>query len=181
VGIILKIISWILVIGAFASLGFLTDNPTIMVPAYMVFFFIVFGATALYVLKHQKRKEPNEKFKILLRKIIGVLLSVIAVVTPAYILKGADFPDTVYILLSLATLILIGLCGFAINFINKSKKNIFLGILGYFILIAVAFIPGMAMQKYDPSYSALGTAYYAAVLVSISSWWGISLFFKTEE
>jgi len=181
VRIVLNVISWILVIGVFSALGFLTDNPGTTLPGYTVFFLLVFAGVYLY-LKNVKRKDDTDnKNKVLIRKIIGVALFVLGIITPVFMLKSADFPTGVYILLLFITLVLVAIVLGATVVINNIRKNLILGIIGYLLVIVVSVIPGYLMQTYDSSYSALGTAYYIAVLVSILCWWGTSLFLRKND
>ena len=172
---IAAIIGWIVLLAAFASLGFATDNKAVGVPLYALFFIVVFGGVFMYTKKHQKRQEANPEFLSKMYKIIGILI--FALLTPSMVLKSAQFLFFVYIIITLINGILIALGTLAVTIINGSDSKRF---LGYIILIVISVIPAVAIMQYDSSYSALGTAYYAALISAVFAWWGFSLFQKAK-
>ena len=174
---IAAIIGWIVLLAAFASLGFATDNKAVGVPLYALFFIVVFGGVFMYTKKHQKRQEANPEFLSKMYKIIGILLLIFALLTPSMVLKSAQFLFFVYIIITLINGILIALGTLAVTIINGSDSKRF---LGYIILIVISVIPAVAIMQYDSSYSALGTAYYAALISAVFAWWGFSLFQKAK-
>lgn len=160
-------------IGVFSALGFLTDNPETMVPVYLIFFIVLFGAILIYNKIHHRKKEPNLKAHRMIKKILGIILFIISFILPAYVLRNTGFPTGTLVMISVMTLVLIIVAGFAVYSINTKKT--LLAIIGYVLLIIVAYVPGRAMQMHDTSYSALGTAYYLSILVAILAWWGVNL------
>ena len=179
--ILVKIIGWIALFAALSSFGFASEKPAVAIPIYLIFFLVIFGLVFLYVKKNQKRHESDDATKQILHKVFGVILVVIALFTPTLLLKSANLPVLTYIIITVITAILIVLAIFAISIINKARgNNILATIGGYLLLIVISVVPALGIMQYDSSYNALGMAYYNAVLISIFSWWGISLFTYKE-
>lgn len=182
-GIIAKIFGWVALFVALGSLGFATDNPKVGVPAYFVFFLLVFGAVYLYIMHHKKSEETSPEKVQLIYKTIGALLVIIAVITPDFLFRSAGFTFQLYLLVAGVSAILIILGAFTVKLINSglNKSNIGLTILGYLLIIILSAIPAIIMVNYDSSYNALGMAYWSAISIAILAWWGISLFSKKIE
>jgi hypothetical protein len=176
-----SILGWIILLVAFGSLGFTSDNPAVGVPVFLVFFLLLFVLTYLYIKNHQKHQIKDIKYLNLFKKIAGAILLLLALFTPYFVFRTANFPFLSYLIVILTTAILIALGAFAVVMINSEKaKNLVSKILGYLILIIISAIPALLMMSYDSSYNALGMAYYSAVLIAIFSWWGFSLFAAKE-
>jgi hypothetical protein len=172
-----QIAAWLGLWTVFSSVGFATDNPQLMVPAYAIFFLLVFGLVLIYVKSHKQVMVTNTKSTVLIKKISGIILLALSFYMPAWFVKGAHFTSGVYILITVLTIVAVAISTGAVIIINKNrKKNVVFEIIGYLILVLVSTLPAVAMVQYDNSYSALGTAYYAALAVAIFSWWGLSLF-----
>ena len=179
-GLISKIIGWIALFAAFGALGFATDNPKIGVPAYLIFFLIVFGVIYLYISKKKgERQEISPKTIAIAHKIIGILLILFALLVPDLILGSYKFPIAIYMFISVLTFVLIIVGAFTVKLINNNLgKNGFMVFLGYLIFIVLSAVPAVLMLKYDSSYNALGLAYWSALSITIFGWWGISLYSK---
>ena len=181
---IINIIGWIVLLLAFASLGFATDNPRIGVPAYAVFFLIVFVLVYFLVKRQGDVLEEKPKNTVLINKILGIILLLVSLLSPIYSLRKIHLPFFPNLMIFIITLVLIILGALAISIINNSRgKNLFIVILGYLLLLIIASIPAfgasMFLTEYFPNiYNALGTAYWAAISVAIFAWWGFSLLHK---
>jgi hypothetical protein len=178
-----KVLGWVALFAALASLGFATDNPKVGVPAYLVFFLLVFGGVYLFVSrKKEEIEETKPENKALIHKIIGVFLILLALAVPDIILAGYHFPIAIYLFISLITFVLIVIGAFTVKLINKNAgKNGLMVFLGYLIFIVLSAIPAIVMIQYDSSYNALGLAYWSALSLTVFAWWGISLFTKTND
>ncbi len=172
-----QIAAWLGLWAVFSSVGFATDNPQLMVPAYAIFFLLVFGLVLIYVKSHKQVMVASSKSAVMIKKASGIILLLISFYMPTWFVKGAHFTSGIYILITALTIVAVAISVGAVILINKNRgKNIALEIVGYLILVLISTLPAIAMIQYDNSYSALGTAYYAALAVAIFSWWGISLF-----
>lgn len=177
---IVNIIGWIVLLLAFASLGLNSDDKTFGFFFYLGFFIIVFGAVYLFIKKHHRKAEADQKKKILFQKIAGIILLLIALFSPLVALRDIQLPFTPNLLLFIATAVLVVLGALAVTLINKGKM---LAFLGYLILIIISAIPAIFAISYlseffPNAYNALGTSYWTIVAVSIFAWWGFSLYSK---
>ena len=173
-----KIFGWLVLLAAFSALGFITDNPSQMVPLYFLFFLVVFTLVFLYNLK-KKRKRGNKTHQALVKKILGVFLVVVAVLTPYYIFRQVGFTFTIYAMITIVAIALIILGALSVVLIKRPK--LIEKILGYIALLVICSVPALMMIQYDRSYNALGTAYYGALIVATLSWWGIDIFLKSVK
>jgi len=172
--IIKEIIMWILIVGAFAAIGFTTDTPATSSLIWAAIAVLIFGVGFL-VAKHAKRSTGTTKTKIIVNKIIGVILLVFGLILPALIL--AQFPPSIRALLVLFAAVLVAIGALAVNLIKKGKA---LTLLGYLILIVISFLPALAMSTYDMTYNALGTSYYLTIALACFAWAGLSMI-KTKK
>jgi len=179
---IINIIGWIVLLLAFASLGFSSDDPIFGFFFYLGFFLVVFLLVFLYTKNHQRRKESNPKNILMIHKILGIILMIIAVFSPNIALKNIQLPFTINLIILVITLVLIILAILAIKLINQSG---ILKLIGLLLLIVLSAVPAMFantyLEEYFPNaYNALGTTYWAVLSVAIFSWWGLSLFSKKD-
>lgn len=179
---IISIIGWIILLLAFASLGLSSDDPTFGFFFYLAFFTATFALVYLYIKKHHRKTEIDQKKIKLAYKASGIILLLISLFSPIIALKKIGLPILPNILIFLATVILIGLGALAISLINGIKHE---KILGYVLLIFIAAIPAVFaitfLSAYFPNaYNALGTSYWAIVSVSVFAWWGFSFYFKKD-
>lgn len=179
---IINILGWIVLLLAFAALGLNAENKLFGFFLYLVIFAIIFGLVYWYIKKHHRRTEIDPQKMILLHKILGIILLLVAVFSPAIALGKIHLPFLPNLLIFIATAVLIAAGVFAITMINSEKTK---KILGYIILVILSAVPALFattyLDQYFPNtYNALGTAYWTVVSVAIFSWWGFSLYFKKE-
>lgn len=179
---IINVLGWIVLLLAFAALGLNADNKLFGFFLYLVIFAIIFGLVYWYIKKHHRRTEIDPQKIILLHKILGFILLLVAVFSPAIALGKIHLPFLPNLLIFITTAVLIAAGVVAVTMINSEKtKNIF----GYIILIILSAVPAFFATTYldqffPNTYNALGTAYWAVVSVAIFSWWGFSLYSKKE-
>ncbi|MBT3168705.1 MAG: hypothetical protein HN952_00395 [Candidatus Cloacimonetes bacterium] len=177
---IINIISWAVLLLAFAALGLSSDAPIFGFFFYLVFFAIVFGLIFLYLKKHNRRTSIKAETKLLINKIVGASLMAIAILSPTIALRRIGLPFLPNLIIIIITAILVVFGIYAVMMINAEKNK---RILGYLLLIVLATIPSIfattyLTQYFPNTYNALGVAYWAIVSVSIFSWWGLTVFFK---
>ena len=179
---IISIFGWIVLLLVFASLGLSSDDPTFGFFFYLAFFLIVFVAVFFYIKKHQKRKEIESKSLVLLNKILGIILLIVALFSPIIALRKIQLPFMQNLLIFIATAILIALGAFAVTMIDKDKIKKLLGLVMLVVLSVVPaiFATTFLSQFFSNTYNALGTAYWAVISVSTFSWWGFSLNFSKK-
>ncbi|MBN1327742.1 MAG: hypothetical protein JW996_07315 [Candidatus Cloacimonetes bacterium] len=183
---VMSIIGWIILLAAFGSLGFTSDNPAVGVPVFTAFFLVVFGLVYFYVKTHQGKHETNVQAVNLITKLFGIILFLLALFSPIIALRKINLPFVYNLILFIATAILIVLGIFAVSLINNEKSKGFTSkLLGYLLLIIISGIPAFVatqflMLYFANAYNALGTAYWAILSVATFSWWGLFLYFKKD-
>jgi len=180
--IVSKTISWILFIGVFASIGFATENPSLMVPAYGVAIIVILG-TIVFFLNKKKRQlsETSTKISTFIPMIGGILLLVLSFIFPAKVLSGFlnHFNITSGTII-LFTFLLLGIGFLGVWMINVlSLKNKLLAWLGYFLIILAAAIPALVVSPYDSASGTLGVLYFVVIVEAILFWAGFTMFFRT--
>ena len=178
-GTVIKIIGWLVLLAAFASIGFATDNPALMVPVYFLIFLGIFGLVLLYNMKRQRRTTTNPLYLRTAKRIIGLILVLIGILMPYFFFRGIGFSVAIYLLLIFLTIIFIALAILAIRLINQDNTIKTIG--GYVLLIVICSMPAILMMQHDKSYNALGSAYYAALLICVLTWTGISMVVPPQE
>ena len=179
---IINFIGWAVLLLAFGSLGLSSDDPIFGFFFYLVFFIIVFGLVYMYIRKHQKRKEPDPKTLMVIHKVSGIVLLIVALFSPIIALRKIQLPFTQNLIIFIGTAVMIFLGTIAVRLVNKGGSIKFLGL---FLLIVLSTVPALLAttflnQFFPNAYNALGTAYWAILAVTIFSWWGISLFSNKE-
>ncbi|MBW6516569.1 MAG: hypothetical protein K0B81_08175 [Candidatus Cloacimonetes bacterium] len=178
-GNVIKVLGWLVLLIAFASIGFATDNPQLMVPLYFLIFLVIFALLLLYNMKRQRKSTEKPKFLGIFRKIFGAILIIIGVLMPYFFFRGIGFAAGMYVILTILTIILIGLAIIAIRLIDQ--LSILKTIGGYVLLVIVCAMPAILMMQYDKSYNALGSAYYAALIICVLTWTGINMLASPRE
>ncbi len=168
----LKVFGGLVLLSAFASIGFASDNPRVMVPVFFLFFLAVFVLVFLYNIHRQKKKTVNPAYIIAIKKVLGSVLVLASLLTPYFFFRGAGFSASIFIVLAVITLILIALTIVAIRLIDRN--NILHSAAGYILLIIICSMPAIIMMQHDRTYHALGGAYYAALVICVLAWTGIS-------
>lgn len=179
---IINFIGWVVLLLAFGSLGFSSDDPVFGFFFYLAFFILVFGLVFLYIKKHQKRKEADPKTLLIIHKVSGIALLIVALFSPIIALRKIQLPFTQNLIIFISTAVMIFLGTIAVRMINKGGSVKLLGLL---LLIGLSAVPALMAttfldQFFPNAYNALGTAYWAILAVATFSWWGLSLF-STKE
>ncbi|HEX38416.1 MAG TPA: hypothetical protein ENG70_06160 [Candidatus Cloacimonetes bacterium] len=177
ISIIKEIIMWAAILFAFAAIGFASDNPYRTSIIWIIIAIVIFGV-GFFIKKHTKRKTVTTKAHIIARKIIGIILVLIACYLPVMVFGNVGFPFITLLLIFIFAAVLIALGALAVLIINKYGG--FMSFVGYLLMLIVAFLPALAMSGYDLSYSALSTVYYLLLLLAIFSWLGLSMIFAKK-
>src|SRR5690554_3896248 len=99
-------------------------------------------------------------------KVVGYILVLISIFIPSYVrtsfnfrnLMSNDYTFTGLLLITLVTIVVIG-AGLAAYYLINIKKDTNLKVLGYAMIVVIAFVPAMLMMPFDNGSNALGTAY----------------------
>ena len=115
-------------------------------------------------------------------KVVGYLLVIIGIFIPSYVRRNFDFRNlmsnehtfTGLLLITLVTIFVV-ISGLVAYYLINIKETKILKVLGYVMIIVIAFVPAIVMMPYDNGSNALGTAYLTLVAVSLLSWAGFTL------
>lgn len=168
--IIKEVIMWLAILFAFTAIGFSSETPKQTALIWAIIAIVIFGCGFLFA-KYSKRKEETTKTHLIIKKIVGIVLLVFGLVLPALILT--NFPLGIRALIVVFAIVLIALGIIAVRLINKGS---YFTLIGYLLLVILAFLPALAMSKYDMSYDALGTTYYITIALACFAWSGIHMF-----
>lgn len=97
-------------------------------------------------------------------KVVGYLLVIISIFIPSYVRTNFKFRNlmsnehifTGLLLITLVTIFVV-IAGLVAYYLINIKKSNGLKILGYVMIIVIAFVPAMLMMPYDNGSNALGT------------------------
>ncbi|MBN2017393.1 MAG: hypothetical protein JW794_04585 [Candidatus Cloacimonetes bacterium] len=177
ISIIKEVIMWLVILCAFAAIGFASDDPYRTSIIWVIVAIVIFGV-GFFIKKHTKRRTVTTKSQIIIKKVIGMILLLIGCLLPAQVFGNFGFPFITLLLIFVFALVLVALGAIAILIINKFGGII--AVLGYLLLLVTAFLPALAMSGYDLSYGALSTVYYLVLLLAIFSWVGLSMVFAKK-
>jgi|GEM_PF-4649566 len=175
-----KIISWILFIGIFASIGLATENPAVMVPAYGIGMALILGLI-LFSLSLKKRQSLESiEIPVYLKTVDGVIAVLLSFIIPVIAMNGAlYFLQVSNGVTILFTLLFIGLGTVGVWLINVlSQKLKILALLGYLVLIFTSALPAWLIAPVDASISTLGVLYIVVIAVSCLFWYGFTRLYK---
>lgn len=179
------VISWLVLLFVFSSIGFATSNPVAGVPLYMLFFIVVFAGVYFYVSRQKHTQENVVSKNVIVPRIIGGVILLAAVLMPWFVYAEINLNPSVYFIITAINIVMIAIAFFTIRFMNKNAGNMAVKILGYLILIALSAVPALAalnffIEFFNRTYDALGTAYWCFLGVAVLSWWGFSLLGKKK-
>lgn len=118
-------------------------------------------------------------------KVVGYILVIISIFIPSYVrtsfnfrnLMSNDHTFTGLLLITLVTIFVV-VAGLVAYYLINIKKDTGFKVLGYVMIVVIAFVPAMLMMPFDNGSNALGTAYLTLVAVSVLAWAGFSLALK---
>lgn len=182
-----KIVGLLIFILAFSMMGIASGKP-IMILGYAGFFVVVMFLIFLFVRKNQRHFEIMGGGNKTIRKIIGIVMILVAVALPVFSVTNMQLFELnvqttlfMIILIVLAiTLALIAAVIFAVFLINRAGSSLIHKIIGYVIVIIASAVPALLVIPHDKTTTGIGSVYYVAMLVAVLCWWGLSLFFNKE-
>ncbi len=175
-----KIISLVVFIAVFSMMGLSTGRP-LMVIAYAVFFMAVVFVVYLLLRNRQRHFEVTSTTNPLLKKGLGALLLLFALILPAVIITRSNLVNLpvmnagVIAAVFGVTIAFISLMLFAAYLINCKSTKITTLVLGYLIIIVTAAAPGLIMTGIERTTTGIGSVYYVALAVLILAWNGLGL------
>ncbi|MFA7056753.1 MAG: hypothetical protein WC155_04220 [Candidatus Cloacimonadales bacterium] len=123
--------------------------------------------------------------KMVLKKVIGYLLVILSIFIPSYVRTSFNFRNlmssehtfTGLLLITLVAIFVV-VAGLVAYYLINIKQSAGFKVLGYVMIVVIAFVPAMLMMPFDNGSNALGTAYLTLVAVSVLAWAGFSLALK---
>jgi len=185
--VIKKLISVFVFICALSFLGIGTGKPA-MIGAYAVFFLVAMYLIFFFVKRHQRHFEVVNQTPGKLKKVIGIIISVIGIILPTLIIANVQVFDMsslkvgfgMLVIVFVMTLVLIAVAVVGIRLINKPGAGKMNKVLGYLIVIAVSAVPALVVISFDQTTTGIGSIYYVALLTTIITWWGFNLYLSKD-
>jgi len=179
IGKIGQVILWLALLTGFASLGFASEMPGLMVPLLALVLILIIGGILLNLSKNKRHSYDKLNNTVYLNLIGGGLLLLLSLFFPMISFANTTL-STIAPITIFGFTILLTLLGFAsIYLINVvSKKSFIYSILGFLLLIIVTSLPGLFVSQIDSSFGTLGTVYFVILIQAILVWFGFSLFIK---
>jgi len=182
-----QIITLIVFIAVLSLLGMISGNPT-MIVAYGVFFLVVVAIMFYLTRRRQRHFEKVKESSQLFRKIFGVLLMILALITPPVIILRTHLvtlPETIETGTALGivcgvTVLFIVLTLLAVYFINYRGRQVSNRVIGYILYLIAAIVPGLLMSRVEKTTIGIGSVYYVALIVLILSYSGYGLLSNKE-
>ncbi|PKN79693.1 MAG: hypothetical protein CVU48_04645 [Candidatus Cloacimonetes bacterium HGW-Cloacimonetes-1] len=181
-----KVLAMIVFIAVFSLMGLSTGKP-IMVLAYAVFFVLVSFGVIITIRKKQRHFEVSGNTNPMLKKIGGIVLLALALISPLYVFSTSNLLNTgkdvnavfLFTVFGISVLFL-GLMFVAVKLINKINATNLNRALGYVLIIVASIIPGAIVASIDRSTTGIGSTYYIALAVVILAWNGFGLISNQE-
>jgi len=182
-----QIITLVVFILALSLLGMISGQP-VMIAGYGVFFLVVVAIMFYLTRRRQRHFEKEKESSDIFRMILGIILLVLALITPPIIILRTNLitlPDTIKSGAALAivagiTILFIALTLLAVYFINNRGKQVSNRVIGYILYVIAAIAPGFLMSRVDKTTLGVGSVYYVALLVLILSYSGYGLITNRE-
>ncbi|MEN6444697.1 MAG: hypothetical protein ABFC98_01470 [Candidatus Cloacimonas sp.] len=168
-------------------LGMVSGRP-IMIVAYGVFFLVVIAIMFYLTRKRQRHFEAVKQTSGTFRKVFGIILLVLSLITPPVIVLFTNLvalPEAVSKGLVAAivigiTIVFVALTLFAVYFINQRGSNKNNRILGYILYLVAAILPGLFMSRVEKTTIGIGSVYYVALIALILAYSGYGLITNQE-
>lgn len=168
-------------------LGMVSGRP-IMIVAYGVFFLVVTAIMFYLTRKRQRHFEAVKQTSGTFRKVFGIILLVLSLITPPVIVLFTNLvtlPEAVSKGLVTAivigiTIVFVALTLLAVYFINQRGSNKNNRILGYILYLVAAILPGLFMSRVEKTTIGIGSVYYVALIALILAYSGYGLITNQE-
>ena len=176
---------WLALTGVIASVGFLSDNPEVMVPTYALLFILAVGGILFYLTKNKRHSYEDIQTPAYVAPLSGAILLLVSFVFPAFSL--ASFRPGVFGtgMIVLFTFLLLGLGILGVWMFNVlGLKNKLFSIIGFLVILLMAVLPALASAPIDSTYGTLGVIYFTFGVQVMIVWSGFTLlyrYFKPQE
>ncbi len=130
-------------------------------------------------------KNQDFELKNVLSLISGIIVTILALLTPNYFLNSfrpqlataliSESATTTGLVLFFATLIIVAVSAFVVSFINKNQDKVALKLAGIIIMVVISTIPALAIFSKDSSFGTMGIIYFIAIITAVLAWAGVVL------
>ena len=170
---------WIAFLVAFASIGFASEIPGIMVPLLALIFIGVVVGIVFNLSRNKRHSYEKLGNPVIINLIGGGVILLFSLVFPLIGFTNLR-PDLIPKAMIFVFTIILTLVGFAsVYLINVMgiKKKIYT-LLGFILLTITASIPALIIARIDSTFGTLGTVYFIMLLQAILVWSGFFMFYK---
>jgi hypothetical protein len=185
--VVRKLIAALIFILALSFMGMATGKP-VMILAYAGFFVVMMFIVFLFVKRNQRHFEIISEQNQTIKKLTGFVITVIAVIAPALAISNVtvfDMGDAkpgfgLFAIVLGITIAMIAGGIFAVRMINTNLSNKAKKAIGYVIIVLLSAVPALLVMRHDRTTTGIGSVYYIALIDTILSWWGITLYLNKE-
>ena len=170
---------WVTLTAVIASVGFLSDNPGVMVPAFALFFIIAVGGMLFYLTKRKRHSYDSLKTPAWVPGFYCGFVSVLSLSFPFISINGFR-PGLINIgILYVFTFIIMGLGFLGVWMINSlGLKNKLFSMVGFLVLVFMALIPAFALPSDMADFGTLGVFYFTLGIQAALVWSAYALINK---
>lgn len=174
-------------IAVLSTMGMITGRPVMML-AYAVFFLLMSGVVYLTLRNNQRHFEVTQRSNKTLRRIVGGLLMLLAIVAPLFIALRSSVINlphdlsisTVIPMMLGLSILFIAMVLATVILINRKGNTLANRAVGYGVFVIAAMMPGLLMSGVDSTTMGIGSVYYVAMAVLILAYNAFGLLFNQE-
>lgn len=176
---ITQIVGLILFMAVLASLGLIHG-----IVGYLVWLLAIAAIFLLIYLIVKNRKKPGlaTEGSPLLKKLLGIVLAILAILLPFLMVKGggvvglpAGNQAMDWVLIILAIIVFAGLTVLANTLVNRKNSTGSNQVLGYVLMVIAALIPGVLIMIADKNSNGYAQGYFAALVAMVLAYFSRSL------
>jgi len=170
---------WLMLTAVIASIGFLSDNPGVMVPVYAIVFIAAVCGMLFFLMKRKRHSYDSLKTPAWVPGFYCGFTSVLSLTFP-YISINGFRPGLINIgVLYLFTFLIIGLGFLGVWMINAlGLKNKVFSMVGFLVLVFMALIPAIVLPSDLADFGTLGVFYFTLGIQATLVWTAYSLINK---
>ena len=162
---------WLTLTAVIASIGFLSDNPGVMVPVYALLFIVVVGGMLYFLTKRKRHSYDSLKTPAWVPGFYCGFTAVLSLTFP-YISVNGFRPGLINIgVLYVFTFLIMGLGFLGVWMINVlGLKNKLFSYIGFIILVFMAFLPAIILPSNLADFGTLGVFYFTLGIQAVLVW-----------
>jgi len=170
---------WLMLTAVIASVGFLSDNPGVMVPAFALFFMATVGGMYFYLTKKKRNTYESLKMPVWKKVFYCGLMAGFSLSFPYASINGFRPGLINEGALYLFTFLIMGLGFLGVWMINiLGLKNKLFSYIGFVVLVFMAFLPAILLPSNLADFGTLGVFYFTLSIQAVLVWTAYALFHK---